>query len=399
MTAGTQASGSHAFRVIIAGSGPAGIEAALRLQRIAGDHVVTTIVTPEADLLHLPMTVLWPFAAGHHEAPPLARLASDARVTLRQGTLAAVDPAAHQVHTEEGATIGYDALLLAVGGVQRSPYPRALAFGLAGTDERMHGLIQDVEDGYAKRIAFVLAPGVSWPLPLYELALMMAERAFEMCMHVELTLVTPQETPLALFGEEASRAVVELLDRAGVTLIVGAHAEMPAYNVVELQPHGERLTVNRVVTLPLLAGPAIPGLPHDDAGFLPVDRHGRVIGTSGVFAAGDVTDFEIKQGGLACQQADAAAETIAADAGAAVEPIPFAPVLRGVLLTERESRWMQRDLSGATSDTGTVALPPLWWPPTKIAGRELSRHLQHVRVDPELEQAHDVEVELQGSLG
>jgi sulfide:quinone oxidoreductase len=396
MTTGIQSPGAQ-FGVLIAGSGPAGIEAALTLQRVAGDRVVTTILTPEERALHLPMTVLWPFAAGHGEPPPLAWLASDARVSIRGGTVASVDADAREVVTDAGERIAYDALLLAVGGVQESPFPRALAFGLDGTDERMHGLIQDVEEGYVRRIAFVLAPGVSWPLPLYELALMLAERAFEMCMSVQLTFVTPEPTPLALFGEEASQSVAELLAQAGVRLISGVEAQLPECNVVEL-PEG-RMEVDRVVTLPVIRGPAIAGIPHDDAGFIPVDQLGRVAAVPCVYAAGDAANFEIKQGGIACEQADAAAEAIAAEAGAEIEPVPFAPVLRGVLLTERESRWMQRDLSGATSDTGTVALPPLWWPPTKIAGRELSRHLPHVRVDPAFESAaRDVAVDMQGSL-
>ena len=49
---------------------------------------------------------------------------------------------------------------------------------------------------------------------------------------------------------------------------------------------------------------------------LPVDEHARVRGVGGVYAAGDATTFALKQGGLATQQADAAAETIAADLGA-----------------------------------------------------------------------------------
>ena len=69
----------------------------------------------------------------------------------------------------------------------------------------MHGLIQDVEGGYAKSIAFVVPPGVTWALPLYELALMTAERAYSVNTDVELTLVTPEDEPLGVFGREASR--------------------------------------------------------------------------------------------------------------------------------------------------------------------------------------------------
>src|SRR5205814_1234644 len=71
----------------------------------------------------------------------------------------------------------------------------------------------------------------------------------------------------------------------------------------------------------------------DGQGFIPTDDHGLVHGLDGVFAAGDITTFPVKQGGLAAQQADAAAEAIAELAGTEVDPEPFRPVLRGMILT------------------------------------------------------------------
>ena len=96
-------------------------------------------------------------------------------------------------------------------------------------------------------------------------------------------------------------------------------------------------------------------------------------GVPDVYAAGDITAFPIKQGGIACQQADAAAEHIAARAGAAGRPDAVPPVLRGMLLTERWARFLRRD---ADSGDATVAGRALWWPPTKIAGRELAGYLR-----------------------
>ena len=197
------ASDTGSFEVLIAGAGPAGVEAALTLQRIAGDRVTTTIVAPEERFVHLPPAVLSPFAAGGE------RLALD-RLTgacLRRGIIVSVDRDAREVRLEGGEIVAYDALLIAVGGIQRSPYPRALAFGTPESEERMHGLIQDLEDGYIKRIAFVVPPAASWPLPLYELALLTAARAFDMCVDVELTLVTSEPSPLAVFGEAVSGEV------------------------------------------------------------------------------------------------------------------------------------------------------------------------------------------------
>ena len=74
--------------------------------------------------------------------------------------------------------------------------------------EALHGLVQDVEGGYTTRVAFVVPADVAWPLPLYELALMLAERAFEMNIDVELHFVTPETAPLRAFGPAASRTFI-----------------------------------------------------------------------------------------------------------------------------------------------------------------------------------------------
>ena len=95
-----------------------------------------------------------------------------------------------------------------------------------------------------------------------------------------------------------------------------------------------------------MEGPRIDGLPADANGFIPVDDHGRVKGTEDVYAAGDGTNFPIKQGGLGTQQADAVAPHIAHRLGASVEPEPFRPVLRGKLLTGQESLSMKADVAG-----------------------------------------------------
>jgi sulfide:quinone oxidoreductase len=113
---------------------------------------------------------------------------------------------------------------------------------------------------------------------------------------------------------------------------------------------GLRIEVDRVVTLPVPVGPSIQGLPEDGGGFIPVDDHARVIGLEGVYAAGDVTDAALKQGGLAAQQALAAAEAIAARHGADVDPRPYRLVVRSALFS-----------SGAQTD--------------KIASRHLTPYL------------------------
>jgi sulfide:quinone oxidoreductase len=365
--------------VLIAGAGPAALEAALTLHRIAGERVVTTVLAPESEFNYRPLSVLEPFAAGGATDYPLARIATDAGFRHRVGSLARVDSAAHSVQASDGEQLGYDVLVVAAGAVPCAPGRGLTAFdGSLHAAKAMHGLVQDIEGGYTTRVAFVAPPGGAWPLPLYELALMLAERAFTMGMKPELHFVTGEAAPLAIFGPEAASEVAELLSVAGVVVHAGSRMERLEHGHLHLAPGGEDLAVQRVVTLPRLAGRKIPGLPANADGFLVTDAHARVLGVPDVYAAGDITAFPIKQGGLACQQADAAAEHIAARAGAALDPTPFTPVLRGMLLTERWSRFLRRDVE---NDHATVAGRALWWPPAKIAGRELAGYLQSLDDD------------------
>jgi sulfide:quinone oxidoreductase len=161
-------------------------------------------------------------------------------------------------------------------------------------------------------------------------------------------------------------------------------------------PDGERLDAGAVVALPVLSGPHISGLPSDGEGFMPTDEHGRVRGVKDVFAAGDGTDFPIKQGGLGTQQADACAEMIASRAGASLEPQPFTPVLRGKLITKSESLNLSADISGG-GGASAASSEILWWPSGKLAGRYLSPFLSGTRGDFEPEasdRAHEIEVSL-----
>jgi sulfide:quinone oxidoreductase len=370
--------------VLIVGGGPAALEAALRLHRLAGDRVTTTVLAPETDFTYRPLRVLEPFAAGSAWSYPLARIAADAGFTHVRGKLARVDAAEHAVETTEGQRVDYDVLLLATGAVPARPYAGATVFtGTPADAETLHGLVQDVEGGYTRSIAFVAPPGLTWPLPLYELALMTAAHVAERAVpDVRLSLVTPESTPLELFGPAASDAVRELLDERGIDLHLSRYPSTFEHRRLALVP-GEPLFAERVVSLPGLVGPELAGLASDSGGFIPVDAHGLVIGEQDVYAAGDATNGAIKQGGIAAQQADAAAAAIAARAGAPVAPEPFRPVLRGLLLTGATPRFMRAEVSGGRGADWRVSDHALWWPPSKIAGKRLAPYLalRHAELD------------------
>jgi sulfide:quinone oxidoreductase len=362
--------------VVVAGGGVAAIEAMLALRDIAGDRVTMTLVAPQEHFHYRPLSVGEPFALGRALSLPLTTVARDVGADLRLGALAAVDADAHTARLESGATLSYDALLVAIGARRLPALEHAKTFRGQEDSESVHGLIQDIEGGYSRRIVFVVPAGVVWTLPIYELALMAAQRVYEMSTPgVELTIVTPEERPLGIFGPAASDDLERMLDEAGIAIETSSRAEIPASGTVVLHPHGNVIEADRIVALPVAAPIPIEGLPRDSDGFIPVDSHGNVQGADDVYAAGDGTWFPVKQGGLACQQADAAAESIAAQAGADVEPAPFRPVLRGKLLTGARPLFMRNDIGGAAGDDSTSSGHTLWWPPGKVAGAYLAPYL------------------------
>jgi len=61
--------------------------------------------------------------------------------------------------------------------------------------------------------------------------------------------------------------------------------------------------------------------------------------------------------------------------GAEIDPQPFRPILRGLLLTGGPARYLRSDISGEAGDDSTISSTTLWWPPDKIAGRYLAPYL------------------------
>ncbi|MEA2483574.1 MAG: sulfide:quinone oxidoreductase [Thermoleophilaceae bacterium] len=363
------------LHVVIAGAGVAGLETVMALRDAAGVGVRITLLSPQEHFDYLPLSVGDPFALGRARLIPLDQVARDFNIERCVDSLASVNPSAHTLSLTSGAELHYDKLIVATGAKREAAYEHATTFRGQDDVEALHGLVQDVEGGYVKRIAFVVPPGVAWSLPLYELALMTAQRAFESQMEVELTLVTPEERALGVFGSAASDDVERLLHSAGVLVHRATTAEIPHKGTILLHPSGETITCDRVVALPVTRGIPIAGLPADGDGFLPIDPFAHVGRCDDVYAAGDGTNFPLKQGGIACQQADIAAEDIARAAGADVEARTFRPVLRGQLLTGAKPHFMRRDVRAVTSGKADSTEHILWWPPTKIAGKFLGPYI------------------------
>jgi sulfide:quinone oxidoreductase len=364
--------------VLIAGGGVAGLETLLALHALAADLLDITILAPELKFINASMSVDQPFEPQRVRGLRLRETAVEFGARWHQGALDRVEHERHLVVTRDGEELPYDRLVLALGAHPEREWHerRVLTFhgGRDGPSYRL--LLHQLLEGRVNKVAFVKPSGASWPLPLYDLALLTAaECAAHDRSEVELSLITPEEEPLGIFGKAASAAVRRLLDESAVTLHTSSYGVPGRAGWLDITPGDQRLPVDRIVTEPRLVGPRLRGIACERDGFIQTDNHGRLAGLDDVFAAGDATAFPIKQGGLAAQQADAVAEVIAASVGAGIDPQPFRPILRGLLLTGGPARYLRSDISGRAGDDSVVSEDALWWPPDKIAGRYLAPYL------------------------
>ena len=364
--------------VLIAGGGVAGLETLLALRALAAERVDVSILAPELKFVNRAMSTQQPFRPQRVRGLRLEDTAAELGARWHRGTLDRVVHEQHRVVIRGGESLSYDMLVVALGAHPRREWHAegVLTFRGVRDGPTYRMLLHQLREGWVKRMAFVKPAGASWPLPLYDLALMTAaDCAAPRRPEVEVSLITPEEEPLGVFGHRASAAIHDILVRSGVTLHTGSYGRPGYPGRLDISPGHRSVAVDRIVTEPRLFGPSLRGLPSEHDGFIRTDAHGRVPGIDDVFAAGDATTFPVKQGGLAAQQADAVAEAIAATTGAPIDPQPFRPVLRGTLLTGGPARYLRADISGCAGDDSTVSGEALWWPPNKLAGRYLAPYL------------------------
>lgn len=379
----TPPGGAH---VAVAGAGMAGIEAALALRAFAGERASVELIDPRVRFRPPATAVGSAFGVGAGVDIPLATLAARAGAVLRRGRLVAVDAPRRLAMLAGGELLSYDRLLIAVGAHAEATLAEALTFTghpeAAEVRALIDGMAEAAARGRRQDLAIVVPAGSGWPLAAYELALLarahLRDRGAEAG---SITVVTSEDAPLALFGPEASAAMERELRAAGIGLRTGSPVRDWRWGRVELAG-GEPLAADRVIALPALRGPDIEGLPADAQGFVRSRPDGTIPGAPGVWAVGDAGSFPVKQGGIACQQADAAAAAIARDLGADVPELPFEPSLRGWIWDGGAGHFLRADLRGGHDESGgTVSSAPLWWPVAKVAGRFLTPFLQGLGSD------------------
>ena len=363
------------LRVVVAGGGFAAAELVLALRAMAEERVEIELIAPTAELPFRPAATRTPFGEPGVDLYDLEAIASDAAARLRRDTVEAVASRAHRVRLASGASTSYDALVLAVGARSRVGVPGAITFRDQRDSHHVTRLIDELVAARGRRAVFAAPSGVSWTLPLYELALLTAAEVERRDHAAEVVVFTPETTPLQVFGPGVGAHVAELLAARGVRRLRGA-AESVSHGRVTLG-NGEALSAHSVVAVPRLVGRRLSGVPADWNGFVPTDAGGRVGGLEDVFAAGDMTQFPVKQGGLATQQADVIAAVLAARAGADVAAPSTRHVLRARLLGADGPCFLRAELDGEGRPLLARDVPPVsdeadWWPAAKLFGRHLT---------------------------
>jgi sulfide:quinone oxidoreductase len=352
----------------------AGLEFLLAMAELVPDKAELVLLAPDDHFFYRPIEVGQAFSVAEPFRIEVDLVASHASARRVQARLVSVDPTSSVAYGTAGEAFPYDMLVVTTGARCVSTLPGALTFGGGPDAPRLRHLLDELDTGAVTSVAFVVPEGFRWSLPVYELALMTAVHVTPARRsNLRLVLVTPELHPLERFGRDASEMAAGLLEEAGIELRCDRRALVVAEGRILLT--GSELAVDRVVTVPRLKGPHVAGLPSRGDGFLPTDEHGLVRGTANVYAAGDATAFPIKHGGIAVDQATAAAEAIAARLGAPLRPKPFRPVFRGMLLTGQAPRFLWADLADERDAGSAIAPHPLWWPPGKIAGGRLGPFL------------------------
>lgn len=369
-------------KVLIVGSGPGALEACLALSR--SEHLPDleiSLISPQTEFVYRPNVVVEPFGGQEPSRYNVGEIIAGSNTQQWLGTIDRVDPGAKKAWSPEGDEFDFDAIIIATGTEQRADLPEpAITFGGPAAMDEFKALVADVDAGVVHNIVFTAAEGRFWSLPLYELALMTASRAESQSVsQISVSIITPEHEPLQVFGSENAARVLSLLTQFGVTVqLESAVSLWDGHTLVTAD--GENHQVDRVFAMPKLFGRAPNGLPRVDDGFVPVDHHQQVLGPdgplAGIYAVGDVTNFPIKQGGLASEEADVAVAAIEAELAGGPVPAPFSGEIQAILLTA-ETRMVMRARIGEDGSE-SLPTPELDGPEQKIYSRLLGDRLREL---------------------
>ena len=301
-----------AHRVVILGGGTGGTLTANRLRKqFTRDAMTITVVDHDDRHIYQPGLLFVPFglSAVDDIVRPRHRQLHDG-IDFHQSAIDHVDIAEHTVHLTDGATLGYDVLVVATGSVL---VPEETE-GLAGTGwmekvftfytpegaAALEAALRDFDGG--KIVVNVVDMPIKCPVAPLEFCFLadwyFQERGIR--DRIELTYVTPLDG--AFTKPVASAELGGMLRDKGINLVT-------EFNTGEVDGPGGRLVsyderevpFDLAVVIPLHGGaPYVsrsPGL-GDDLGFVPTDEHTmQAKAAPNIFVIGDAANVPASKAG------------------------------------------------------------------------------------------------------
>jgi sulfide:quinone oxidoreductase len=400
--------------VCVVGAGTAGLEGILSARAVLGAEAELRLIAPESEFRYRPMSSSSLFRPAPERGLAIGDLAAQAGVRWVADRADVVNEAERGVLTRDGDTVDFDFLLLAAGARFRPALRQGHVWERGADPSFLDQMILDIAAGEVRSVAVAVPRGARWPLPAYELALVLAWSASG--SDARVMLITAEEQPLAALGRQATDAITGELREAGVETIAGVEiVDEPSHDprsgerahviLMPEEPAGEAdaligkptdparvrlgsgalFEFDRLISLPTGLGPFIAGVATDAAGFVEVDQTLSVCGSKRVWAAGGCIASALEVSALGTRQADAAIAAIAAASdganGAGVGTPPTAPDLTGVLMTGLRDQWLAENPAGTPQPSTRC----LWWPPGRAVGHMLAQHI--AAWDPAVQQA------------
>jgi NADH:ubiquinone reductase (H+-translocating) len=357
-------------RVVVIGGGFGGLEAVRRLSKVAREHPLEVTLVDKRNH-HTFQPLLYQVATAGLQAHDIGvTLRSihglqvrkgDGRptVTVRMGEVTGVRD--DEVELADGATLPYDRLVVAAGGITNDlgiPGVAEHAYGLKSLPEatqlRNH-ILRRFEEASANparltdgTLTFVIAGGGPTGV---ELAGALAELVDQVLSEdhpalnvadVRIILLEVTDRLLPGFSDRSHEAALQGLRRRGVEVRLGTGAEEVNDRDVVLDD-GEHVPARTLIWATGIAGVPLGahlGVEPGRAGRVPVDGHLRVDAHDGrVFVIGDLAgsvgggDAMPQVAPVAIQQGKHVARTIAAEVTGETPPPPFRYVDKGKMAT------------------------------------------------------------------
>jgi NADH dehydrogenase FAD-containing subunit len=354
-------------RVVVLGSGFAGLETAFLLRsKLDSDRVQLTVVSERDDFLFKPNTIYLPFGAA--EAPlhiPLAKPMARHGIKHRIDHVEGIDVDRGVVHTSRGLPVHYDRLVIATGADMRPEEIPGMAehANQIWTPGQMHRLGEDLQrvvmhanQGQPQRVLFLVPPNNKCSGPLYEIVFMLDTwlRRREVRDRVDITFTTYERSFIQAFGPRLHEVVTTEFASRDIHGYPGTVVNKVSERQVGYADGVERDYDVLVAFPPYVASVRYDGLAADDRGFLTCEPATRaVVGHPEIYAPGDAGDFPVKQAFLAFLQGDAVAHTIVADVLGTAPGAGFVPVSMCVMEMFDKATFAQVPLTV----TGDPALP------------------------------------------